>query len=850
MAQDTKYNLVEELSHCSGYDYALMTTYNFDIKFFERMILNPLYARGLKKISVFVDAKELSKSIKAITNCHMGRKYMVNPIEMNGSFHPKLILLLGKKKARLFVGSANLTTSGFTTNNEVFNFFDYSEKNPENIDIICSAIDFFIEINNLSYKQDSALIHEAVSQKYYKKPTKDGNCVILHNTRTSILQQLTEHITQRVEEINIIVPYYDQQLTALKALKRISPEVRTHLYIYKYLSTFPSQIEGKETLADEIDVFEGFKDNNTDSWNNFYHGKVFQFKCADADYVLYGSANCTQSALVKSKTDGGNVECDLLEKGEKGEFDYFIDNLYVSDDGEYISRPILHDHEQENCFNFKYGKYEEDIVLHLGFINKYEDLEISIGEYGLDYFYDDSELIVRISPETAQLLTAVFDIKINYLNNNEIIRCWVYIPSELDNNRYSSLITNTLEGVDIDSSGDKFAGDYTKIINAMNSCVADIEESIKKTAMLNVLQQEIEGTDVVQSEDGDEFIVEDTLPDVERFEYRRFDAVDRLRKQFLKRFVFGRASIFCLSQKSHEVSKKSDGSEPVFENRKYRKATSAEKRFERFVKRRIRDVFNPTFLNLISLEHYIGIMEVVFEVFRKYNIEDPVEDLFDRNYMINTRIEFYKRLLTKDLKDTDNLTNLEETVITNCFAVIIENRIIDGSIDTENANRSFLEMIEDKYQLRDTYGEFIRNAINRGETAVVQRGYEKSCELIDALYGYKSQNQLYEFINKYYESADIQIVNRKIIIKSEANDINQHGFPQREVLKEIVRYSRKYVPISSVCIEVVNCADIRLVKAIRTRIKHEIRLETHQWTCESEYKNGSVNKSKSTYLEF
>ena len=850
MAQDKKYSLLDELSHCSGYDYALMTTFNFDIKFFERAILSQFYARGLKKISIFVDSKELNKSIKSVTNCHMGRKYMVNPIEMNGSFHPKLILLLGKKKARLFVGSANLTASGYTTNNEVFNFIDYSDKSPENLDIICTAIDFFIEANALSYRQDSALIREAVSQKYYRKPNQEGDCVLLYNTKSSILEQLTERITQRVEEIKVIVPYYDQQLLALNALKNVYTEAYTHLYIYKYLSTFPAHADGKESAVDEIEVFEGFNDNNSYSWNNFYHGKVILFRCVDADYILYGSANCTLSALVKSKNEGGNVECSLLEKGKKGEFDYFIDNLCISEDFTYTSSPILHDDGQDGCFSFKYGKYEEGITLHFRYRNKQEDLQISIGDHELDCFYENSELIVNISPETSQLLTDVFDVTIEYPNSIESIRCWVCIPSELDSNRYSSLITNSLDGVDIDSSGDKFAGDYTKIINAMNSCAADVEENIKRVAMRNVLQQEIEGTDVIQSDEGDEFIVEDTIPDEERFEYRRFDEVDRLRKRFLQRFIFGKSSIFRLPGVDRDTSKNKADNEHDAENPQRRKATTAEKRFERFVKRRIKEVFNPSYLSLISVEHYIGIMEVVFEIFKKYNIDDPVEGIFDTSYIINTRIAFYKQLLTKELKDTENLNDLEKTVITNCFATIVENQIIDGSIDTENANRSFLEMIENKYQLRDTYGKYITNAMDRGETAVVQRGYERSCELIDALYGYKSQKQLYSFIMKYYENAQIEIVNKTIRIKAEAHDINQHGFPLREVLKEITRYSRKYEPINNVHIEVKNSGDIRHVKNIRTLIKHDVRLESHQWMCESEYKDGSSNKTKSRYLEF
>lgn len=849
MANKKKYNLLEEISHCSGYDIALMTTFNFDIKFFERAILNPLYARGLKKISVFVDARELNKSIKGVSNCHLGRKYMVNPIEMDGSFHPKVILLLGKKKAKLFVGSANLTVSGQTTNNEVFNFYDYNSKSQENIDVINDTISFFIEINNLSYKQDTELIREAASYPYYKRNTSTDS-VLIYNTKESILDQLKERITHRVKEIHVVVPYYDQQLTALKILKKTFSNAKAHLYLYKYLSTFPTDIDNKERIADTIDVFEGFEDNNSYSWNNFYHGKVFLFKCDKVDYVLYGSANCTQSALVKTKVNNGNIECDCFEKGAKGEFDYFLDNLCLSEDDDYISHPLTYEKEPNNNFVFKYGKYEDGIKLHIGYRKKTESVVVNIGELKLDSEYMDSELLVSISAETAQQLSTVFDIKLSYGNSTEILRCWFYIPSELDGNRYSMLMTNTLDEVDIDSSGDKFAEDYTKLIDAMNSCAADIEESIRNQAMIKILQQEIEGDDTPESEDDDDFVVEDTILDVDRFEYRRFAAVDRFRKQFLKRFLFGQSSIFPVSSSGNNAHNKSSGKDEESGAKKPRKATTAEKRFERFVKRRIKDLFNPAYLEIISVEHFVGIMEVVFEIFKKYCNTDPVEDIFDPYYVIDTRLEFYTHLLTKDLKDTENLTDLEDTVLTNCFAVIIENRAIDDSNETEMANRSFLTLIEKKYNLRDHYNLYIYKAIDRGDAAVIKKGYENSCDYIDMLYGYKSNKQLLDVVSKIYKGAKVSISDRKLIIEAQTSDISSHFYPNRKVLAEISKYALKYEPIDIVHIVITNCADIRYVKNISTRITHVVRMNSHQWICEIEYKQGSPNRSKPRRIDF
>ena len=141
MGRNDTYNLLQILQTSVGYDIALLTTFNFDIRLFEQAILNSLFANNVRKISVYVDAEELTKSLQSVRTCQIGRKYVVNPIRINSTFHPKVVLLLGEKKARLILGSSNITTPGYTTNNEVFNFIDYTDKDPQYLDLIVSNED-------------------------------------------------------------------------------------------------------------------------------------------------------------------------------------------------------------------------------------------------------------------------------------------------------------------------------------------------------------------------------------------------------------------------------------------------------------------------------------------------------------------------------------------------------------------------------------------------------------------------------------------------------------------------------------------------------------------------------------
>ncbi len=52
-------NALDELSNSREYDLALMTTFNLDVDFFERFIAGRIYGNEIKKIALFVDAKEL-----------------------------------------------------------------------------------------------------------------------------------------------------------------------------------------------------------------------------------------------------------------------------------------------------------------------------------------------------------------------------------------------------------------------------------------------------------------------------------------------------------------------------------------------------------------------------------------------------------------------------------------------------------------------------------------------------------------------------------------------------------------------------------------------------------------------
>ena len=62
--------IVDEIKESKGYSIALFTTFNFEINYFERVILNTLYDNEVKKIELFIDSNELEKSLQESKENH------------------------------------------------------------------------------------------------------------------------------------------------------------------------------------------------------------------------------------------------------------------------------------------------------------------------------------------------------------------------------------------------------------------------------------------------------------------------------------------------------------------------------------------------------------------------------------------------------------------------------------------------------------------------------------------------------------------------------------------------------------------------------------------------------------
>ena len=776
------------LDYLCGKDYhtILMTTFTFEIEFFERFVLNQLYDNNIRKISLFVDAKELSKSILKVESSYIGKRYFVTPIEMNSSFHPKVFLLLGDKKARLIVGSANLSRTGLKSNNEIFNVFDYDDKHQENLALINSAMNFFLQLHSIN-ETENDLFKEINCIGYLNKEAKNNESYFLDNIETSILDQIQALITDKIKNIDIAVPYYDNELLALKEIKSRFPDAIVNLYIQNRMSTFNIKYNEKENIISN-EYIKPFNKCECNDSNNLYHGKVLRFNTDDKSYILYGSANCTLSALVKPYNKNGNIECDILEIGEIYDFDYFFNNFVIEYPDVLENQTIIYESLPNNNFTFKYIEENTIFEVIVNYKTKYRNINVLLGDKKLEYKYEEDKLIILLPLEIMSNIDNLFDIKIMFDDNEEIIRCWYNNIQSLTSFREignERKVTN----VKIYDDGSIFMEDEILILNAMY----DPEEVRLGKMMLK--KKQIENDEPDDTEE-DTFKIDDDIPDEYIRKYKEYEHVSSCVSRLANYYFTGLRQTSLEERKKHISSpKKITDDEPSDDDnskiKQIRKSTEPEKRFERLVKNKIIELMNPDKYEKKSYDEYKNLVGFFFQIFDKYKYQEKIEDIFLDSYVIDTKFKLLEILLSKtdnnpDVNKVDNiLMTLMVIMETNYINILQEE--IDYKVETKN--KELLNRIESIYHIRNEFKAYLHIVLNFINNITIEitdelksRVKEESIstlndvylvrdiipenyaiDVVERLYGYKTNSELIEVIKKYYGSNSAIVFNHNSI---------------------------------------------------------------------------------------
>jgi hypothetical protein len=218
-------------------------------------------------------------------------------------FHSKLALLKGNDKAKLLLGSANLSKDSFSKEKEIC-FEVELEFSSDFYNHIVSYIESLIPQTYTS----TEVLTTAINKLRYsnQKLKRQTELSLVHPTITdSISDSLRKHIHQEEQPIlRITSPYlsadYRSDLGAF--IEEVNPK-EIHLFLRKNYP-IPSELR----TFQELKLFQP-KPRNI---RNGFHAKLLSVEYSSKEIVFIGSANFSRQGFFLDLQHGANQECGVI----------------------------------------------------------------------------------------------------------------------------------------------------------------------------------------------------------------------------------------------------------------------------------------------------------------------------------------------------------------------------------------------------------------------------------------------------------------------------------------------------------------------------------------------------------
>lgn len=298
----------------------ITTTFGIDFDAYENIVLPRLRGAGCRNNLVLADGRLLTHALCGASALphHAGRLYTINGMNAPGVFHPKIFMQAGRRRGRMIVSSANLTTPGLGGNLELAGMIMSDEPGSGEQQLISAGWRYLSRFLNEDQQATAAQVDWMLKRAPWLTQATpaigpvglaDGTLAALLTTgeTSGIGQRFTELVDEPVERLIVISPYWDPNLAALSYLtERFSPG-ETSVMLDPDCAVFPkwalSKVQGVR-LYDRGDFRKG----------RFIHAKAIIAQTANADHVLVGSANCTLPALGDATFAGSNEEACLYRR--------------------------------------------------------------------------------------------------------------------------------------------------------------------------------------------------------------------------------------------------------------------------------------------------------------------------------------------------------------------------------------------------------------------------------------------------------------------------------------------------------------------------------------------------------
>ena len=380
------------------------------------------------------------------------------------------------------------------------------------------------------------------------------------------------------------------------------------------------------------------------------------------------------------------------------------------------------------------------------------------------------------------------------------------------------------------------------------TCVEDIDDWSRISKAVLYSTEGIEN-DTAEASEEDDFIVQVEISDDDYAAYQQYKVIEHIRGRIRNRYISNLAIPSFYSSVKKEISE-SIQEEDVTIPIRHRKATSEEKRFERFIKRKVRNISREkSFFDDADYEHLFGLITAIFEIIQKNRSGDElIEDIFVDSYVIETRIALLEKLIQKNdgTDPDDELVRLTLQTILDNHARIENLQDIADAGGYELKNRQLLVFLDKKFSLRQSYEEKLFVLEQGTFTLEAQERFLAAKQYLESLFGYKALGQIQEYMTEQYGPESVLLIKDGIARVSISTDSPGKFFkPDDSLLRELAKYSANVAPVNTIQMVISNTGISKI-----DRIEHVMNLEYRRLTTTTVWRSGRSEKGKPVYYSF
>jgi|GEM_PF-1129238 len=328
MATIDRRNILELIgTHRGKYHSCILTCFNFDFSFFEERVLPVLRTANIKNVNVLADGNYLEQAQEMTTGKEFqhNKTYNFLPVYERGVFHPKIMLLTGLKHGLLIIGSGNITSSGLSTNDEIWGAFHLDTIENENAHLFGEVWKYLQTFTSINYgflpqkiewiKKYSPWLDEIPQTTDSIKLTSlNQNIQFLSNsTNQSIYQQLVASVSsENLKTVTIVSPYFDKSGSLLKQLLNDFNPEEFYCIVDTNSGLLPTDIGLEESERIKFYDWQNCMEDYTFEVNRL-HAKLFHFLYTDgSEKMLLGSANASLAGMGGRINQAANAEAGVL----------------------------------------------------------------------------------------------------------------------------------------------------------------------------------------------------------------------------------------------------------------------------------------------------------------------------------------------------------------------------------------------------------------------------------------------------------------------------------------------------------------------------------------------------------